>query len=128
MKLLLDKENIIFIGDVIEYGIYDEPIKKWKIEYNGMIWYAIDNDFIVADVGEETLPNGVDEGRYCYNEKDGFYLNPNYVEPYDIESEVKRLTKENETLKTTVSNLENSTVEGEIETDLRLSMLELGLA
>ena len=27
------------------------------------------------------VPTGVEVGKYCYNENDGFYANPNYVEP-----------------------------------------------
>lgn len=126
MFILVDKNNIVlYKGSTIEFGIYDEPFEKWYIELDDFRMYAIDDGFKRYDVVE--FPSDFCSDKYCYTEKDGFYLNPDYVEPYDIETEVKLLTAENEELKTTISSLENSAVESEIETDFRLSMLELGL-
>ena len=127
MYILADEKGyILAIGECIEYGTYDEPIEKWKVTSGESAFYVLADTGKVYEV--ESIPDGANEGKYRYTEEKGFYLNPDYVEPFNIEAEVKRLTKENETLKTTLSDLENSTVEGEIETDFRLSMLELGLA
>lgn len=30
---------------------------------------------------EVTIPEGVEEQKYCYTENDGFYKNPNYIAP-----------------------------------------------
>ena len=128
MNILTNEKNIVIAKGTIDYGIFDEPFEKWRVINDDITFYVLGDNCTVYEIADNiTIPNDC-EYKYCYTEKDGFYLNPDYVEPYDIETEVKRLTKENETLKTTLSNLENSTVEGEIETDFRLSMLELGLA
>lgn len=126
MYILVDDVYILASGDNIEFGVYDEPTEKWKVTKGECSFYVLSDTCKVYEV--ENVPNDVDSGKYCYNETDGFYPNPDYVEPFDIDAEVKRLKTENEELKTTVSNLENNTVESEIETDFRLSMLELGLA
>lgn len=35
-----------------------------------------------VDIHEvESIPDGVTEGKYCYTKEDGFYLNPEWVEP-----------------------------------------------
>ena len=36
----------------------------------------------------EVIPEGVEQGKYCYTESEGFYKNPNYVEPVDLNKEV----------------------------------------
>lgn len=126
MKILTNLDNVIIATGDIEFGIFDEDFKKWKIQQGESLFYLIDCNFICVEVSD--FPDGILEHKYCYTEEKGFYLNPDYVEPYDIDAEVKKLTEENKTLKTTVSNLESKAVEAEIETDYRLSMLELGLA
>lgn len=108
-----------------------------------------DNYELAQQLARETLGSGaiaIDTTLYAVSvgdiyENGLFYRKSSYVidgieceEKIEIpknktEAEsIELLKAENEELKTTVSNLENSTVEGEIETDLRLSMLELGLA
>lgn len=54
----------------------------------GNNYYLINNDSIaippqfVKDVFEvEEIPEGVEAEKYCYTENEGFYKNPNYVEP-----------------------------------------------
>lgn len=126
MKILTNLDNVIIASGDIEFGIFDEDFKKWKIQQGESLFYLIDCNFICVEVSD--FPDGILEHKYCYTEEKGFYPNPNYVEPYDIETEVKRLTTENEELKTTVTNLENNALDSELEVDYRLSMLELGLA
>lgn len=128
MYILVDSNSNVcnFTGNTIEYGTWEESFKKWKITNDIGAFYVIGDYLKCIEV--ESLPSDYVDMKYCYNETDGFYLNPDYVEPYDIDAEVKKLTEENKTLKTTVSNLESKAVEAEIETDYRLSMLELGLA
>lgn len=125
MKILTNLDNVIVASGDIEFGIFDEDFKKWKIQQGESLFYLIDCNFTCVEVSD--FPDGILEHKYCYTDENGFYPNPNYVEPYDIEAVVKRLTIENETLKTTIINLETSTVEADLETDLRLSILELGL-
>lgn len=127
MNIITNINNIVVLkADSIEYGIYDEPFEKYKIIDGGITYYFIENNCVVHDIDE--LPRDYKDMKYCYTETDGFYLNPNFVEPIDYETETRRLIEENEELKTTVSNLENNAIDSELEIDFRLSMLELGLA
>ena len=48
--------------------------------------YLIDDDFRMGKkeidiVEKESIPDYVIPEKYCYTEKDGYYLNPNWEEP-----------------------------------------------
>ena len=54
----------------------------------GTDYYLVNNDsvaippqFIKGVFEVEEIPEGVESEKYCYTEADGFYKNPNYVEP-----------------------------------------------
>lgn len=130
MNILTNEENVVIGKGIIEYGVFDEPFEKWKVIENDITYYILDmdkkcNKYEIEE--SETIPIDC-VFKYCYTVEQGFYINTNYVEPIDYETETRRLIEENEELKTTVSNLENSNVESYLEIDFRLSMLELGLA
>lgn len=98
MFILTGKNNIcIANGYLIEFGIFDEPIAKWKITNSHGLYYMIDFNFMLKEV--DSLPADYADNKYCYTEEKGFYLNPNYVEPINTEEEVRRLTNENIDLK-----------------------------
>lgn len=67
-------------------------------ETNGNI--ILDNSTQIAcfkevDVHEvEEIPEGVVTEKYCYTEADGFYVNPNYVEPVDPNAEMEELKEQ----------------------------------
>lgn len=39
----------------------------------------------------EEIPEGVKEGKYCYTEEKGFYINENYKEPVDEDTEISEI-------------------------------------
>ena len=95
MEILVSENNIVlFIDNNIKFGLY-EGEEKWKInEY----LYAIDNNYSCIKV--ECIPKEVQPYKYCYTEQDGFYLNPNWVEPpKPTEQIVSELQSENAALK-----------------------------
>lgn len=76
MKYIItdNKDVVIHVSDTIGY------------QENGNV--LVDNDTLaiakplVKEVYEvNTVDEGVCEQEYCYTEADGFYINPNYVEP-----------------------------------------------
>lgn len=40
------------------------------------------------------VPDEVIEQKYCYTEEKGFYLNKNYIEPYDANVEIEALKEQ----------------------------------
>lgn len=69
----------------------------------------------------DSISEGIVPYKYCYTSGDGFYENPDYVEPpKPVEVRVSEL----ETSTTTHEELQ---IETELEIDYRLSMIELGL-
>lgn len=98
MFVLVDNNNVCcFTGDTIEYGIFDEPIHKWRVTNNVCMFYVVGDYFTKSEV--ENVPEDYTERKYCYTDEKGFYINPFYAEPINTEEEVKRLTQENIDLK-----------------------------
>ena len=52
------------------------------------IAYAPDEEFNVYQV---EVPSEVEPSKYCYTEKDGFYVNPNYTYTYTEEERLSAL-------------------------------------
>ncbi len=50
--------------------------------------------YTVNEISDEIEPY-----KYCYTEEEGFYPNPNWAEPRDMEKELDELKKQNELLK-----------------------------
>lgn len=89
MKYIItdNKDVVIHISDTIGY------------QENGNV--LVDNDTLaiakplVKEVYEvDTVDEGVCEQKYCYTEADGFYVNPNYVEPVDSNAEMEQLKEQ----------------------------------
>lgn len=98
MFILKNRNNVcIANGDLIEFGIFDEPINKWKISSTNNLYYMIDFNFLLNEV--DSTPNDYKNNKYCYTEEKGFYINDNYSEPINAEDEMKRLIQENIDLK-----------------------------
>lgn len=105
MKILVNKNNEVqFYGDIIEYGKFEDNIEKWKIETSSSTLYVIDSEMATAEVDE--IPNDFIPNKYCYTDEKGFYLNEDYSEPVNMETEIKRLTEENLLLKTKIDNMQ----------------------
>ena len=73
---LFYKDVIIMKGNSIE--VFDEKNTLLHDLYGNKIIFA--NDTINA-YSVENIPEHVSEGKYCYTPEQGFYKNPNYVEP-----------------------------------------------
>ncbi len=114
MFIITDKNNKIFhISETIGY------------ETNGNI--ILDNGtqigcFREVEVHEvDTIPNEVCTEKYCYTEADGFYENPNYVEPIDPNAEMEALKQQVSTLQAVNEDLNNQI------TEIQLALVEGGI-
>lgn len=80
MKLLVKGSVIIAYAPNIEFGVYDEPIEKWKLadEFGKTMYYMIDNDFALVEDVE--LPSDYEDGKFLF--EDGqFVENPEWEPP-----------------------------------------------
>lgn len=85
MKILTDDNNVIV--EIAEEIIQRED--RYYIPSKNSEWFMnypiqdaegnIENHPIL--LYSVNLPNNVEERKYCYTENDGFYENPDYVEP-----------------------------------------------
>lgn len=100
MKILLNGKQIVAEAENISFGIYDEPIEKWRIAdaEDKVMYYILDNGFeLVEDV---TIPEDYESGKYFY-ENGEFILNEEwkpYVSPEDrisaLEKQIANLNGE----------------------------------
>lgn len=104
MKILIDSDNVIIAKGDIEFGIFDEDIKKWKIQQGESFFYLINYNFTCIDIFD--APMDILEYKYCYTSEKGLYLNENYNEPIDPEEEVRRLARENIDLKSQLEKVQ----------------------
>lgn len=84
MYILTNKKNeIIAISNICERI---EEYRNIKLDDHN-IAYAPDETINIYEV--QSVDEGICESKYCYTETDGFYVNPNYVEPKEpIETRV----------------------------------------
>lgn len=101
MMLLVNKENVImFTADHIEFGTF-EGEEKWKITEH---LYALDNDYTLVEDVE--VPEYVVPYQYCYTKEEGFYKNPNWIEPEKpAEERIKDLEREVSELRELIKSL-----------------------
>lgn len=79
---ILTNENVAFIsGETIELGRWenDSTQDTYKITNGDNTQYAVVANFELHEV--ESLPEDFEANKYCYTEADGFYANPDYIEP-----------------------------------------------
>lgn len=92
---LLVKDNVIIVNAPnISFGVFDEPIKKWRIadEENNLMCYWIDDNFQLIE--NVTLPDDYVSGAYFY-ENGEFVVNEDW-EPYvSPEERIAALEEEN---------------------------------
>ena len=89
MKYLImgQGNEIIHISDTIGYQENGNPLVD-----NGTL--AIAAILVDRVVEVETVPDGVVASKYCYSDTDGFYENPNWVEPpKPLEEQVAELNE-----------------------------------
>lgn len=86
MFVITDKENVVIhTSETVEYNdnkdvLVDKATLTLPEPLVGL----------VKEVEENEIPEGV-IGRYCYNEEEGFYKNPNYRIHYSEEERIQAL-------------------------------------
>jgi len=86
MKYVITNEDDVIIAISTTYR-NDETIRNLVLD-NYNIAYAPNKEFNVYQVN---VPNEVVEQKYCYDETNGFYVNPNYVYYYSEEERISAL-------------------------------------
>lgn len=115
MKILTNKDKeVIFKSDVMNEAIEDGQ-KYW---YYSESCKVFDIGYSCFEV--ESAPEPLE--KYCYTLEEGFYLNPNWIEPPKPPEQIVKELEE----KLNLLTLQKA--ESEFEIDGRLSKLELGLA
>lgn len=92
MKILIMGNRIVAEAENISFGIYDEPIEKWRIAdaEDKVMYYILDNGFeLVEDV---TLPDDYRSGKYFY-ENGEFILNEEWKAYVSLEEKIAEMEK-----------------------------------
>lgn len=82
---------------VVVYNDNSIAAIKEEISYQSNGNVIIDKGQAIAEIlvkkvyDVEKIPGEVKEGKYCYSEEKGFYINENYKEPIDKSAEIKKL-------------------------------------
>lgn len=110
--ILPDTAEYYKINESNQYvvGTEDDFIALYVVEHN--TYYMVHNDSITYKNVE--VPDGIIPYKYCYTSDEGFYENPDFVEPP-------------KSTEARVTDLEERATISELELDYRVSMLELGL-
>ena len=98
MQILIKGGAIYAAAEKITYGVYDEPIKKWRLAdgKDNLMYYMIDNGFeLVTDV---TLPEDYEDGKYLYQNGE-FVFNEGWKPYVSTEERIANLEAENAMLK-----------------------------
>ena len=132
MKLLLNERNLIVgIGSVIEYGVWGniDNLKSWKINETD---YAMDNNFMVVDIGDTEIPTYVKEGQYYYidgefklaDECPNEYKDRIVVLEEDMVDTQDALCEQSAITESSIADIGNAMCETDIFTDERIAALE----
>lgn len=87
MTILTRNNVVLFFGEV-EKGIFPEadPTRElYKI--NGNTYSVTDG---IEEYEVNSIPEDFEQGKYCYTESNGFYINPDYAEPQPTAEEQLR--------------------------------------
>ena len=82
MKILTNNNNAVFVyGNEIEIGRWenDPTMDTYRIKTDEGFLYAVIADFGLHEV--ESMPADFEANKYCYTEAEGFYINPEWIEP-----------------------------------------------
>ena len=92
-QILVYTDNSIFDIGKIEKGTFGGKEELYRVtDENGVEHYAVTNGYSVYEV--ESIPEDFSTIKYCYNVQNGFYINPNYVDPEsNIEKAKSLITK-----------------------------------
>lgn len=82
MKVLTDESNVIL-------SIAETVTQESNGLYDGSIIFA-QPGLLVNEVA--TIPTGVVPVQYCYDSTNGFTKNPNFVEPFDPQTNYNNLS------------------------------------
>ena len=86
MKYVITNNDDVIIA--ISTTFRDDKTIRNLVLDNYNIAYAPDEEFNVYQVN---VPNEVESSKYCYDETNGFYANPNYVYSYSEEERLSAL-------------------------------------
>ena len=85
MYILTDENNVIIcISDTLEYQENGNPLVKNES-------YAIAENLVKHTYENVEVPEGIEESKYCYTTKKGFYKNEDYKEYYSEEQRISAL-------------------------------------
>lgn len=89
MKIITNNNVVFNHGNEIEKGRWenDPSTDTYRITTDEGYQYCVIADFVIHEV--EALPEDFESNKYCYTEADGFYANPDWVEPAEDEKEVR---------------------------------------
>ena len=80
MQIITDKlfyQNVIIMkGNSVE--VFDDNHTLLNDLFGNKIIFANET---INTYSVDTIPEHISEGKYCYTPEQGFYKNPNYVEP-----------------------------------------------
>lgn len=76
MYILTDKQNVI---QHITETLNRQPGTNYYLINNDSL--AIPTEFIKEVYNIDNIPENIEEQKYCYTTKKGFYKNENYIEP-----------------------------------------------
>jgi hypothetical protein len=77
MKILVRDNVVLFYGEV-KKGIFPEADPTRELYKINESMYSITDDIIEYNI--ENIPEDFIQGKYCYTEEEGFYLNTEYTE------------------------------------------------
>lgn len=113
--LLLSTSDVVeFITKVKPTIEVEEGLELWSLGYMRVINTSLN----LVEV--EKLPLGQIEKKYCYRDGE-FIINPSYIEPVVTTEDLYVVRQE-------ILQQGTRQIEAELDTDYRLSLLELGLA
>lgn len=90
MQILVKENHMVYSAPSIDYGVYNEPFKKWRLqdEEGNLIQYAIDDGYALID--NVTIPEDYADGKYFF-ENGEFVLNPDWEEYKSPEERIAEL-------------------------------------
>lgn len=80
--LCYNVNNVVAFYGNIEKGVYqaDPSRELYKISNNEGSFYSVTDGLVLYSTGAN-VPDDYKVGFYCYTPEDGFFKNPNYIEP-----------------------------------------------
>lgn len=115
MQILVKENHVVYMAPFIDYGVFDEPIEKWRFldEEGKLLQYAIDDGFTLVD--NVTIPEDYADGKYFF-ENGEFVLNEEWKPYRSFEERIEELEAQNA-----------DSIEIEADLMYELALIQLGL-